>query len=335
MFQRAMTWLSDLDEELDKGRHAWLILVALVLAVVVALGTTAATVFADEASAKVAVLDAEIVATQSSRPALPDDFKPNRPTDPDDVGSVAQSFAASQSLVSTLHELLGSEGSLTWSPSRPVTIRRPEATVTIKPGTVVTYSIDDSRAVLTFSPPRPSVEARVLGLRVTPELTRLELTPDNAGLAHTQSSGVNLPIKRFQIRWDEAASLSSACLCGCGRLDCDCSKCHKAPPVESRVTTKSQPTNGPDTPPPNKLPPVTLYSASWCPACPAQLAAVSRLPPHQRDRVTVLTADYATTHRENGWTWEITQRPAFVWFDGNKLQMRTTVDELLRDWRQP
>lgn len=293
----------------------------IVIALIVAVLVTGATAFASPASATLAVLDADLSATQATRPELPDDFGPSQP---DDTGASGQTFAASPSLIATLAEILGPNGSLTWNPLSPVTIRRPQAHVTIKPGTVVTYAITDSTATLTFSPPRPIVEARVLGLRVTPELTRLDLHADNSGTAHTSSSGISLPAKRFTLNWEDAAPLAAACSCGCQQPDCTCSSLRdSALARESSLGIVSpaaaQPRRSEGTPPPDTRPLVTLYTADgdWCAPCLAERAkltpaTLAKLPFQIR---VVKTDGSPQTHRERAGQWTITGTPAYVWLD--------------------
>jgi hypothetical protein len=110
--------------------------------------------------------------------------------------------SAESSLVATLHEIIGSGGSVTLNPEQPIVVSRPEATLTIKPGTQLNYTMTADGGSFTFSEPRPRVTAKVWGLRVSPELTRLELSADNTGTAHVQSGPIKLQ-RRFALNWEQ------------------------------------------------------------------------------------------------------------------------------------
>jgi hypothetical protein len=117
---------------------------------------------------------------------------------PDDM---TLTVTAADSLVATLHEIIGNGGSVTLNPAEPIVVTRPEATLTIKPGTVLTYTMTESGGQFIFSDPRPRVTAKVWGLKVSPELTRLDLNSDNTGTAHVQSGPIKLQ-KRFSLAWE-------------------------------------------------------------------------------------------------------------------------------------
>lgn len=111
---------------------------------------------------------------------------------------------AEASVLATVHELLGDGGQLTIDPEQSIVVRRPAATLTIKPGTEVRYKLTDKGGTITFSDPRPKIEAKVWGLRVSPELARVDLSPDNTGTAHVDTGPVTIK-RRFALSWEEAA----------------------------------------------------------------------------------------------------------------------------------
>ena len=116
---------------------------------------------------------------------------------------------ADASLIATLHEMLGDGGRLVIDPDRAIVVKRPAATLTIKPGTEVRYELAASRGTITFSKPRPKIEAKVWGLRISPELAKVELSPDNTGTAHVDTGPVTIK-RRFSLAWEDAAGIDPA-----------------------------------------------------------------------------------------------------------------------------
>jgi hypothetical protein len=227
------------------------------------LGLLSGLARADEASASIAVIDAQLTARRNARPELPNDFntQPDRQTE-ERGAAPSMRVEAAGSLLGTLQEALGSSGKIVFQPDGPIVISRPEATVTIRPGTEITYSLSERGGVLTFGSPKPRIEAKVLGLRVSPDLTRLELAADNSGIATVESGPLKLS-KRFKLAWEDgqqfAQATGSRCVCGCGKENCTCSAKCNSPPVN--VAAKS-------------LPKVTLHAPSWCGACADAKAAL-------------------------------------------------------------
>ena len=148
-------------------------------------------------------------------PATPAQPKPTpkpvivQPIADDTPDALTLSVNAESSLIATLHEIIGDGGSVTLDPSEPIVVTRPEATLTIKPGTRLTYSMTADSGRFTFSEPRPRVTAKVWGLKVSPELTRLDLNADNTGTAHVQSGPVKLQ-RRFALNWEQPTGASES-----------------------------------------------------------------------------------------------------------------------------
>jgi len=117
---------------------------------------------------------------------------------------LSMSVKADASLLATLHEMIGDGGRLVIDPEQSIVVRRPAATLTIKPGTEVQYKLTDSGGTITFTDPRPKIEAKVWGLRVSPELARLDLSPDNTGTAHVDTGPITIK-RRFALSWEDAA----------------------------------------------------------------------------------------------------------------------------------
>ena len=140
---------------------------------------------------------------------------------------ITLSVTAADSLLSTLHETLGDSGSITINPESAIVIRRPQATLTIKPGTKLSYDLTNSGGSISFSNPRPSVSASVWGIKVTPQLARLDLKPDNTGTAHVEAGPLKLS-RQFSLGWLESAGNTAAT---------------------------------------EELPVVRIYSADWCGPC--------------------------------------------------------------------
>lgn len=168
-----------------------------------------ALVYGSEPAARVAVLDAQLEARAASRPDLPDDFQPGGREEPTDRGSAPPRIEAGESLLTTLAEILGPSGSLIVKPDAPVTIRRPEATLTIRPGTEIRYKLSGATGSLVFGQPTPQVEAKVLGMRLKPDLTSLDLFADNSGVARTASNGIPLPPRRFKLGWEPTPAVQA------------------------------------------------------------------------------------------------------------------------------
>lgn len=303
-----------------------LILIALLVALI---ATGCATAFASPASASIAVIDASIRAVASARPTLPDDFSNESDTD---VGAAPNVMAAAPGLLATLNQTLGEEGSIVLNPTRPVTITKDGTKITYGPGTTILYATTTDAAILTFTKPFPKIDTKVLGLRVSPELTQLRLNADNSGTAFTRSSGINLPPKTFRLTWDEAAVLSSAvCNCGCGKTDCTCARCNQSADVGNKAASQSA--RGPVT-----RPRVTLYTAAddWtclpCDAESARRAAVDMdAKPYRID--IVKTDGTPQTHIEGKGRWTISGVPAYVWIDSEGVcRVVGTLEQLDRFW---
>jgi thiol-disulfide isomerase/thioredoxin len=127
------------------------------------------------------------------------------PDDSPEVRDITLAVSAEDSLVATLYELLGDAGSLTIDPSAPIVVRRPEATLTIAPGTRLDYELGPSGGSITFADPRPTVSVKKWGLKLSPRLARLDLSTDNTGTAHVQSGPLKFA-RRFSLGWAETDS---------------------------------------------------------------------------------------------------------------------------------
>lgn len=143
-----------------------------------------------------------VQSTPTEPESTPIVVEPITDTTPD---ALTLNVAAEASLVATLHEVIGDAGSVTLNPAKSIVVARPEATLTIKPGTRLTYSMNAGRGRFEFSEPRPRVTAKIWGLRVSPELTRLDLNADNTGTAHVQSGPVKLQ-RTFALTWIDNGS---------------------------------------------------------------------------------------------------------------------------------
>jgi hypothetical protein len=161
--------------------------------------------------------------------------------------------SAADSLLATLHETLGDSGSLTINPAAPIIIHRPQATLTIKPGTQLKYNLTAAGGTISFGEPKPSVSASVWGIKMTPQLSRVELRPDNTGTAHVESGPLKLS-RQFSLGWLESSG--------------------------TPATTEAE------------LPVVRIYSADWCAPCQQaerEFAAATDLP----FRVVIINEDTA------------------------------------------
>ena len=151
------------------------------------------------------------------------------PDDSPEDRDISLAVSAEASLVATLYELLGDSGSLTVDPSSPIVLRRPEATLTIAPGTRLEYELGPSGGSITFANPRPTVSVRKWGLKLSPRLARLDLSTDNTGTAHVESGPLKFS-RRFDIAWTDTDPIG------------------QSPAVA-------------------ELPVVTMFTATWCGAC--------------------------------------------------------------------
>lgn len=124
-------------------------------------------------------------------------------------GDLSLEVSAEASLVATLRELLGDEGEVVLNPSSPIVVKRPSVELTIRPGSSLRYALDDSGGSLVFADPKPTVSAKVWGLRVSPRLARLDLTADNTGTAHVEAGPVKLS-RRFSLAWADEDTAGAA-----------------------------------------------------------------------------------------------------------------------------
>lgn len=160
------------------------------------------------------------------------------PPDDEPARDLTLEVSAEASLVATLYELLGDSGTLTVNPAAPIVLRRPEATLTISPGSRLSYELSPTGGAIRFTEPRPTVSVRKWGLKLSPRLARLDLSADNTGTAHVESGPIKFS-KRFSLSWDETDPAGQS-------ID----------------------------PPP--LPVVRMFSATWCGPCQAAHQALDR-----------------------------------------------------------
>lgn len=137
-----------------------------------------------------------------------------------------------QSLLETIHELVSDSGQITFEPAAPIVIVRPEASITIHPGTRITYVASDDQTTLTFNDPKPVIAAKVFGITVRPKLNTVQLFADGSGMADV-GSGITHTRRKFQLDWGE----------------------DKTPAEESPATVEA------------KKPVVWLFVMSGCPPC--------------------------------------------------------------------
>ncbi len=294
------------DEFNHDNRFTW----TIVLALLIAFACSCFQLRADEPAARIAVIDAQITAKQNARPDLPNDFdKGNGQADPTNTGAGPSTSQVSASVLATLAEFLGPSGRLILIPDDPQTIRRQDTALTIQPGTEIGYKLNRDTGTLTFKPPQPQINARIFGMRVTPDLRSLTLYPDNTGTAHATSNGLPLPPKRFRLGWEDGPPATDA-------------------PNGIGPTSPIAP-----------IRPITFYTATWCGPCVAQKAALSgsRL----KNFVEVIQIDSPDllpyTHKSsNGRYWSIPSVPSLVWTDqAGAAVLVHTVADLERNWVPP
>ena len=155
---------------------------------------------------------------------------------------------APRAILETLQELLGPAGNTVFNPSQPVVIVRPEATITLPPGSPMSYTTSDEKATFTFHAPYPQIKAEKAGFTFEPHLVRVDILPDDTGVATVQGS---LYTKRqaFDLR-----------------------PVGPAETIEDRSPAPDNEKSDPPLPivmPPEELelPIVTVFSAAWCAAC--------------------------------------------------------------------
>ncbi len=291
----------------------WVLVIAL-------LFLFACTCLADEPSARIAVIDAQITARQASRPELPDDLggggggrdRGQNGGDVGDVGSKPLKVEAGESLLSTLRETLGPDGSVTLNPKQPIVIVRPEAKITIQRGTEIDYQLGHASGVLLFPKVKPQVEGTFLGMRWTPYLTRLDLAADNSGTVHAASNGIKLPPRRFKLGWDDVARATDG----------------------TNATNVIGPT-GPSSPLNSRVNPITFYSSQGCGPCVTDKALLANSP--LRDLVRIVEIDQVP-HRHvgaNGKPYTIFGTPTFIWTGTDGIDHNVfSFAELQRYWGQ-
>ena len=136
------------------------------------------------------------------KPIEPEPPKPVEPIPtptPDPINDAPLTVAMPASLLATLNELLGDRGSITFTPAAPVKIVRSDVSLTLPVGMSCEFTLTADRGLLTFKEPRPQVEAKAIGLKLTPHLTKVELLPDNTGIATVQGT-LYTKRQRFDLR---------------------------------------------------------------------------------------------------------------------------------------
>lgn len=111
----------------------------------------------------------------------------------DDVAEPAVvTVAASASAYAELKAWTGGRNTVTFSEA--MRIERPEVTVNVPAGASVSYDMGESEGTFQFHRPLPTVEAKVLGFRISPTLSKVVLKSDGDGSA---STGVGT----YSFRW--------------------------------------------------------------------------------------------------------------------------------------
>lgn len=121
----------------------------------------------------------------------------------------AMSVGMPPDLLATIHEAIGDGGKLTFEPTKPVTIVRPSASVTIPAGASVNYTASDEKALLTFSDPKPTITAKVFGVKLSPKLNSVELFADGTGMADV-GKGLTHVRRKFALAWGDAENSQGA-----------------------------------------------------------------------------------------------------------------------------
>ena len=233
-----------------------------------------------------------------------------RPLTPGPVPSdpVALAVESPASFLIALHQVLGPAGEMTLATPSPQTFTAGETSVTIPARTSLRYTLSEARGELVFGDPRPTVSARVLGFKVSPNLMRLELRPDNSGTA-TVASGPITATRPFRITWDALPDPGKSSATGSGKEA-------------------------------DALPVVSLLHTDWCVYCPAAIRAVkaaesSGLLPF---RVELVNVDRDNDQQfDAGYTW-LRGVPAFDWRDQSDqwwtAPWEGQVDALINRWTQ-
>lgn len=107
-------------------------------------------------------------------------------------------MTGSSSVVAALHQWMGDGNTVTLRD--PMSIKRPEVSLTLPAGTSLSYRLSEGGGSFTFNDPKPKVEARAFGFRVTPTLTRIDLKADDTGEA-TATLGPITRKQAFELKW--------------------------------------------------------------------------------------------------------------------------------------
>lgn len=196
---------------------------------------------------------------------------------PIDVEPPPLTVAMPESLVRTLHEVLGNSGLITFNPTNAVKIVRPDVSVTFPKGMSFTFSLSDNNGTIKFSNPRPIIEAKAAGLRLLPYLTEVRLMADNTGVAivkgslYTKSVAFDLrTVGEPAIVEDHSRNEPEEILEPEPILQEEETKPEIPKPVETPQQEVPEVVSLPDS-----RPVVYLYHAKWCHNCPKAIAELS------------------------------------------------------------
>ena len=163
------------------------------------------------AAALASLLASGCVASVPVEPPEPTPIVDDGPISPDSTGESLR-LSAPASIVATVHEMLGDNGTITLS-GEARKIVRDDITINVSNATSAAYSLTNEGGTITFAKPFPTVTAKLFaGIKVSPSLVKVVLNSDDTATAHVKSI-LGTHKRTFPLTWeatDEDAGAAAA-----------------------------------------------------------------------------------------------------------------------------
>lgn len=134
------------------------------------------------------------------------------PDKPSQLEVPSLAVSAPASTVATVHDLLGSGGTISIKRDAPHSINQSGTTIAFGTETEFTYALQENGGLFTFAKPLPIVTARVGPITVQPWLKSIKLNPDDTATATVHGSIYGDKTRTFSIKWGDDAGLADSSL---------------------------------------------------------------------------------------------------------------------------